>query len=471
MKNQFSAQSERQNRKNMIFFGVGTIGRDMVYTMISTYLIYYLTNVLSLSDKTMVALAIVFMIMRVFDAVNDPFMGMIVDNTTSVFGKFKPWIASGALVSGIFTVLLFVDLGLDGTGFILAFAVIYLLWEVAFTANDIAYWSMLPALSRDQKEREKIGSIARICANVGMFALIVGFVPITDKLTQLVGNEQKAYTLLAAILVVFMLVFQLIMLIFVKEEKIQVELDEPTSLRDLYQTIVKNDQLLWTTVAMALFMIGYVTTTSFGLYYFEFIFGDKDMYSVFAAVLGVSQISALAVFPLFSKRFTRKQLYLAATILVVAGYLIFYPATTSMLQIGIAGVLLFIGQAFIQLIMLMFISDCVEYGQYKLGRRNDSVTLSLQPLINKIGGAVASGIVGLTVVYSGVKNAKSPADITPQGAALFKAAMLIVPLILIVAGFLVYAWKYRIDEATYKMMVETIEKREAMKEKKEDDTV
>ena len=137
-------------------------------------------------------------------------------------------------------------------------------------------------------------------------------------------------------------------------------------IRDNYQTIVKNDQLLWTTVAMALFMIGYVTTTSFGLYYFEFIFGDKDMYSVFAAVLGVSQISALAVFPLFSKRFTRKQLYLAATILVVAGYLIFYPATTSMLQIGIAGVLLFIGQAFIQLIMLMFISDCVEYGQYKL---------------------------------------------------------------------------------------------------------
>ena len=80
--------------------------------------------------KDLSLIHILFMIMRVFDAVNDPFMGMIVDNTTSVFGKFKPWIASGALVSGIFTVLLFVDLGLDGTGFILAFAVIYLLWEV-----------------------------------------------------------------------------------------------------------------------------------------------------------------------------------------------------------------------------------------------------------------------------------------------------------------------------------------------------
>lgn len=463
--NRLTDQERNQNRKNQWFFGIGTIGRDMVYTMISMYLIYYLTNVLSLSDQTMVVLAIVFMGMRIFDAVNDPFMGMIVDNTTSAFGKFKPWIAAGAVISAIFTVLMFIDFGLDGAGFILIFALIYLLWEVSFTANDIAYWSMLPALSRDQKEREKIGSIARICANIGMFALVVGFVPITAALTRLVGSEQRAYTLLAGILVIFMLVFQFIMLVFVREERIQVSLDEPTSVKDLFTAIVKNDQLLWTTVAMALFMIGYTTTTSFGLYYFEFIYGDKDMYAVFAAVLGVSQISALAVFPLFSKRFTRKQLYLAATILVVAGYLIFYPATTSMLQIGIAGVLLFVGQAFIQLIMLMFISDCVEYGQYKLGKRNDSVTLSLQPLINKIGGAVASGIVGLTVVYTGVKNATSPSDITPEGQAFFKTAMLIVPLVLIAAGYVIYAWKYRIDEKTYKMMVEAIEEREAVKER------
>jgi Na+/melibiose symporter-like transporter len=254
-----------------------------------------------------------------------------------------------------------------------------------------------------------------------------------------------------------MLIFQAVMLIFVREENVQVKVEETTPIRELFQVIIHNDQLLWTTVAMALFMIGYTTTTSFGLYYFEFVYGDKDMYSIFALVLGISQITALAVFPAFSRRFSRKVLYRAATVLVVLGYLIFYPAEISMVLIGIAGVLIFVGQAFIQLIMLMFIADCVEYGQWKLGRRNDSITLSLQPLINKIGGAAASGIVGLTVVFSGMKNASGPKDISPQGVTLFKTAMLIVPLLLIAAGYFVYAAKYKIDEDTYRQIVKEIE--------------
>ncbi len=442
-----------QKTRNRIFFGVGTIGRDMVYTLISMYLMYYLTDVLTLTDNTMIGVTIVFMVMRIFDAVNDPLMGMFVDNTKSRYGKFKPWIAGGALVASIFTVLMFIDFRLEGAAFIFVFALIYLLWEVSYTANDIAYWSMLPALSQDQKEREKIGSIARICANIGLFTLVVGIVPITKFLTELLGSEQLAYLLLAGILVVIMLLFQFIMLVFVKEENVQVEVEQHTGLGELFATIFKNDQLLWTTVSMCLFMIAYTTTTSFGLYYFEYVFADKDAYSIFALVLGVSQITALALFPLFSKRFTRKALYRSGTILVVIGYVIFYLAKESLLIIGVAGVLLFVGQAFIQLLMLMFISDCVEYGELKLGRRNDSITLSLQPLINKIGGAIASGVVGMTVLWSGMKNARGPQDMTAEGITLFKFSMLIMPLILIALSYIIYARKYTINEENYAEMV------------------
>ena len=125
--------------------------------------------------------------------------------------------------------------------------------------------------------------------------------------------------------------------------------EEKTTLKDTIRVIFKNDQLLFTTVAMALFMIGYSTTTSFGTYYFIYAYGDAGMYSVFAAVLGVSQLSALTVFPKFSARFTRKQLYFGATVLVVLGYLIFFFAPVNMVFIGAAGVLIFVGQAFIQL--------------------------------------------------------------------------------------------------------------------------
>lgn len=446
-------------KRNVYSFGLGTIGRDMVYTLVSMFLMVYLTDVLEVSDADLTQIGIVFMLMRIFDAINDPIMGLLVDNTKSRFGKFKPWIAGGALLAGVFTVLMFVDFGLRGSAYVLIFALVYLLWEVSFTANDIAYWSMLPALSSSQKDRERIGAFARICANIGLFSLVVGIVPITKYLESVFGSMKTAYMALAIILVLLMWFFQLFTLLFTKEENELIEPQEATKLSELFQVILKNDQLLWTTVSMALFMIGYTTTTSFGLHFFKYIFGNEDMYSIFALVLGVSQIGALIVFPLFSKRFKRRQLYFSATILVLLGYLIFYFFDQSILTIGLAGVLLFVGQAFIQLLMLLFISDTVEYGEVKLGKRNDSITLSIQPLINKLGGAIAAGIVSQTLVISGVNAAKSAADVSAEGAIFFKMAMLIVPLVLIVLGYFVYRAKYTINEESYLELLEEIRRR------------
>ena len=320
-------------KRNTWSLGLGTIGRDMVYTLVSMFLMVYLTDVLDVSDADLTMIGIVFMLMRIFDAVNDPVMGLLVDNTKSRFGKFKPWIAGGALLAGFFTVLMFVDFGVRGSAYVLIFAIVYLLWEVSFTANDIAYWSMLPALSSSQRDREKIGAFARICANIGLFSLVVGIVPLTKYLETVFGDMKTAYTALAILLVLIMWFFQLFTLIFTKEENELIEEQEPTKLSELFGVILKNDQLLWTTVSMALFMIGYTTTTSFGLHFFKYIFGNEDMYSIFALVLGVSQIGALIVFPQFSKRFKRNQLYFGATILVVLGYLIFYFFDHSFLTI------------------------------------------------------------------------------------------------------------------------------------------
>ena len=154
--------------RNKYAFGLGTIGRDMLYTMISMFLIVYLTEVLNLDDNIMWWMTGILLIARVFDAVNDPIMGIFVDNTTSKFGKYKPWIAIGAIGSGIFTILLFTDLGLTGAGYVCLFAVFYVMWDLTFTANDIAYWSMMPSLTTDQKEREnrRIGKNLCQCRTV-----------------------------------------------------------------------------------------------------------------------------------------------------------------------------------------------------------------------------------------------------------------------------------------------------------------
>jgi melibiose permease/lactose/raffinose/galactose permease len=256
-----------------------------------------------------------------------------------------------------------------------------------------------------------------------------------------------------------MLLGQSITLFGVKELKGVFKAESATTLKGMFKVIFHNDQLLYTTIAMALFMIGYTTTTSFGLYYFKYAYGDESMYSIFALVLGVSQIAALAVFPLFSKRFDRKKLYAGATIFVVVGYVLFFFSPMDMKYIGTAGVLIFLGEAFIQLLMLMFLADTIEYGQWKLGKRNDSITLSLQPFINKMGGAIASGIVGATVIISGISSAASKADVTEQGLLILKLSMLAIPLLCILAGYLIYRLKYRIDEKMYKQILSDLKAR------------
>lgn len=447
-------------KRNKYTFGLGTIGRDMVYSMISMYLIFYLTDVVCLPVSTLWWITGIVLVARIYDALNDPIMGLIVDNTHTRFGKFKPWIAFGALLSGAFTVLLFTDFSLTGAAYIAVFAVLYLMWGMSFTANDIAYWSMLPSLSLDQKKREEIGSVARICANIGLFFVVAGIVPITETLGNALGSLQKGYLVFSILIVAIMWIGQCITLFGVREPENVVQKQEHTSLKELIHVIFDNDQLLYTAISMALFMIGYTTTTSFGLYFFKYAYGDEGMYSIFAVILGISQIAALTAFPAVSRHFERKTLYGFSTVLVLLGYVIFFFAPlNTMLFIGIAGVLLFVGQAFIQLMMLMFLADTVEYGFWKSGKRNDSITFSLQPFINKMGGAVASGIVSATVIISGIKEAESAADVTEQGLFIMKMAMMVLPLCCIVAGYILYLRKYKIDRAMYEQMMRELKER------------
>jgi sugar (glycoside-pentoside-hexuronide) transporter len=446
---------DNKRNANRFTFGLGTVGRDMLYSLVSMYLIFYLTDILNLPDSTMWWMAGIFTALRVFDALNDPIMGFLVDNTRSRFGKFKPWIAIGGLVGGILTVLLFTDLGFTGAGYLISFVIIYLAWDLTYGANDIAYWSMLPSLTINQTEREKIGSFARICANIGMYVCVVGILPITKAL----GGDKRAWFIFAAAVVLITWAFLCFPLFGVKENRAIVNKQESTSLREMFRVLFKNDQLLFTAISMALFMVGYCTTTEFGVYFFKYAFKNEGMYSVFAGILGVAQLLALAVFPMFSKRFSRKQLYAAATVLVVLGYLVFFFAPMNMLYIGLAGVLIFIGEAFIQILMLMFLADTIEYGQLKLGKRNESITFSVQPFINKIGGALASGIVTVTLVISGINSAATPDDVTAGGLLTMKLAMLIFPLIAIAAGYIVYRFKFKIDKAMFDSIVAELEKR------------
>ena len=279
--------------------------------------------------------------------------------------------------------------------------------------------------------------------------------------------------------------FQSITLFGVKEDRNSIETEERSSLKEIFKALLANDQLMVTAVAMVLFMIGYCTTTGLGLQYFEYVYKDASVYGTFAAVLAVAQLLALSTFSLFRKKFTRKQLYFGAMVLITVSYLLFFFSFEKIGLIIVAGLGLFFAQAFIQLLMLLFLADAVEYGEWKLGKRSEAASFAVQPFINQFGGAASKGMIALALFFSGittmleafedhlVKHGIVDAetsdaikltfiDTLPGEAGwIFKIFMMIIPLLFIIASFVIYYKKFKIDEKFYEQIVSDLEARKA----------
>ncbi len=443
-------------QRNHICFGLGTVGRDMFYAFEANTLLFFLSDVLSLDVWVFAAASLVLSVMRIFDALNDPITGFVIDNIRSPWGKFKPAILVGGVLSAILSVILFSGIG-SGWSFVIIFGFAYLLWDITYGINDIGYWTLLPVLSSDQKQREKTGAFARICANVGMYIVMVAWQPVTSAL----GNTPEVWRNCAIVISIVYLLGLLFPLLGVKEKRVAMEKQESTSVKQMFRALLKNDQLMWTTLSMALFMVGYCTTVNFAIYYMKYLFGNESMYVVLVAVVGVAQLGTLSVYPAVARRMNRRQMYTMATILVLIGYGIFFFAEISIALIVLGAVLVFVGQAFIQTLMLMFLADTVEYGAWKLGKRNEAITFSVQPLINKIGGALATGIVSMTLIISGIKVDGGTVDaIGPEGQLIVKLAMFAIPLLMIIAGYIVYLKKYKISEEYYANILKDLESAE-----------
>ncbi len=146
-------------------YGIGAVGKDMVYMLSASYVLYYFQDIMGVSA---IAMGIILLIARVFDAFNDPIMGVIVAKTKTRWGKFRPWLLIGTVTNAVILVVMFsAPPSLDGKGLVAYAAVTYILWGITYTMMDIPYWSMVPAFTESGKERENLSALARSCAGVG----------------------------------------------------------------------------------------------------------------------------------------------------------------------------------------------------------------------------------------------------------------------------------------------------------------
>lgn len=389
--------------RNKWTYSLGGIGRDMMYQLVATFFITYIQFALDLSAAQFSVIGILLVIGRVWDGINDPIMGGIVDNTRSKWGKFKPWIMIGAVLTSI-TVLLMFNFRPAGWGFVVFFGIIYFFWEISWTLNDIPYWSLLPNLATGKKSRDQIAMLVVVFAAVGAFIAnaVVSFFT--------VGNALRGYSIISISFVVFFMACTFLTVFGVKEPKKEViENEEKVSLKQMFSAIRKNDQLLWSALALMLYTVGSNLLVALGYNFFYLELGyDGSMVLVFVATFGVTTILIQSFYAKLAEKFKRRSLMKISIFIIGFGYLFmllqgFVPfLPINLITVCFFGAFVFGGQALFYMITIINMTNTIEYNEFKTGKRNEAVMFSLRPFVTKLASALQQGVVTLVLVISGI---------------------------------------------------------------------
>lgn len=467
-----SPSDKRKRITSRLSYSFGAFGHDMFYATLSTYFIMFVTS--HLFDKSsggqnarMIGyITTIIMILRFVELVIDPFIGNTIDNTDTRWGHFKPWVVAGGTVGSVMLIILFTNMGgLNVSNpilYLILFAVFYITMDIFYSFKDVGFWSMIPAISFDSAEREKTATFARVGSNIG--ANIVGIIVMPLVLFFSINSnngqgDNRGWFFFAVIIGLTSWISAIAVGLGTKEKHSELrENKEKTTFKGVFKVLLSNDQLMWMALTYCLYTTGIAILNSLELYYFTYILGKPAEFSFLASLNAIIGIFSVLTFPSLAQKFSRRRVFFLSIIVMLFGVLLFFFAGSSLPIVLTAAVLFYVPQTLIFLVVLMILSDSVEYGQLKNGHRDESLTLSVRPLLDKFGGAVSNGVVGLTAVWAGMTSGASASDITTHGQMVFKLMMFGVPAILILLGTFTFWKKVTLDEKEHAEIVDELEK-------------
>ena len=487
--------------KNMLMFSLGTIGRDFLYFLFNSFLMTFILFTKTIDNKMLTVVGAIIVVARIFDALNDPIMGGIVENTRTKWGKYKPWQLLGAVLTGAVIISVFC-VKLDGWSYIGFLAFAYLMFSITFTMNDISYWGMLPSLTSDEHERNKLTSCAQLLASAGV-GLASLLIPLFTTGSLAKWGAPTGYKVIGIISAVLMVLFQLFTILGVKEKPlppIKPDKSDRLTLKKMFQTIAKNDQLLWCALIMLIFSIG-TGVVGGGLLtmYVYFEFGYEGGYTLLIG-LGYGIISTLftATYPWLSKKFGRNKILYSAGIATIFGFalmLIFALAIPTgapkssewfakFILIALAYTIIGYGAGF-YMIMVINIANTVEYNEWKYGQRNESLIFSLRPFTAKLSSALTQALVigvyavaSITTYTNAISNIENEASknlitnkvkmekiteiinkVSLQDRQILVSCMCIIPIVFMIVALILYKKKCTLSETRLAEMVRETEAR------------
>ena len=439
--------------REKIGYGVGAVGLDLSYGLFYSYLSLYLTNALGISPLFLLILA---PIARLWDGINDPMMGTLVDISNSKMGKYRPWILRGAVANAVVLCLLFNNPGIDtkSVWMYVYVAVFYVLWGMTNTLADIPYWSMIPSFATEEKDRNFISTIARTFSGLGQGIVLILTAPIVaffgrssaDSLSAMTPESLRVgfgkWSIIASVLLVL---FAFICVISTKERNV-VKDGEKFSFKDAVNVVRQNDQLLVFMLFAMISNAGYYMTSGISSYYFTSVAGDLGLQSKFNMFGAVGSIIGIAVIPVCSKFMNNRSIYKLSLGMAAAGYIgmaiIGYGFDGNVYGLGACYLLTSVGIGSMFVNQTVMLADVVDYGEYKLGKRNQSLTFSMKGFLQKMAYTVQCIIMYLT--FSVTKYEGTAPEQTQTAKDAISALMFIVPPVLIIISYIVFSKKYKI---------------------------
>ncbi|KOE88413.1 melibiose:sodium transporter MelB [Vibrio aestuarianus] len=436
--------SDKITLQTKLSYGLGALGKDFACAPIYIFLMFYFTDVAGLSAAFV---GTIFLAARIVDAITDPMMGVIVDNTRSKFGKFRPWIVIGTLLNAVVLVGLFSTHMFEGTALYVYAAAAYILWGLTYTIMDIPYWSMIPALSSSRQEREKLVVWPRLFASLAWFVTGTYGLHIVGKLGN--GDQGQGFFNVAMLIAVLFVMSAFLIARNVKEKQAPANAKpaERFSFKDVLVIIGKNDQLKALIGTVLSFQIANLLVGGFAIYYFSYALGNAELFPIYMMVAGAAEIAGVFLFPRIAAALPRKNLWLMACGFPILSCLVLLLmaliAPGNAMLIGLAGAAIKFGVGIANALQTVMLADVVDYGEYKTGRRSESVIFSVQTMLVKFAGAAGGFIVGVGLSVVGYVPNVEQSESTIMGLQFMMVGL---PAIMMAVSGFVYQRYYRLHE-------------------------
>ena len=463
----------RLTKKEKVSYGLGAVGKDMVYMLSANYILYYYQDIMGVSAF---AMGVILMAARIFDAFNDPIMGVVVAKTKTRWGKFRPWLLIGTVMNAIILYLMFMaPPALNGGGLVAYAAVFYVLWGVTYTMMDIPFWSMIPAFTEGGKERENLSTLARSCAGVGSALITIITMLCVPALGSIFSDstsqreiERVGFGWFALIIAAVFILFTVITCLNIKE-KSTVNVEAP-SVGQMFKALVSNDQAMTVVITIVLINCSLYITSNLLIYFFKYDIGGANwnagyvLFNTFGG--GVQILSMMLFYPLLRKLLSALQVFYVSFVMAVGGYAVLliqmFMGVRNVYLLLIPGFFVFMAFGMLTVLTTVFLANTVDYGELKNSRRDESVIFSMQTFVVKLASGVAAMIASICLSISHISQDTSAAEAAAAGAssvAVLRMTMTVLPIAGLLIAVFIFTRKYMLTDEKLREITEELQRR------------